>query len=702
MATQNALSTSLHFSPLLEGPWFWAILALSASIFILSLTTYKRALTFRVLLLAAFIIGLLNPSVLQQERNYARDVAAIIIDQSASQDIEKRSQRSQAALNHLKEKIEQTEAFELRIIQAPKKGSLENKTELFNALDQALVDIPTKRRAGVIILSDGQIHDAPQDETIFQNYGPVHLLLSGQKAEKDRQIIITQAPAYGLVGKNVTIKYRIEDTKNIGRANAEVTLNLHNGAQRRFTVPIGREHSVELPLEHPSQNIFTLSVEAVKDEITEANNQAPILINGVRDRLKVLLVSGIPHSGERTWRDLLKSDPGVDLVHFTILREQKNQHSSFYPSSNLSLIAFPYRELFEIKLYDFDLIIFDRYKKHGILTDRYFNNIVRYVKKGGAFLVTSGPEFSGTRSIYDTPLQEIIPAKPTDNTTEQSYRPSISKRGHAHPVTKSLVWKNETIQPNKKEHWGAWLRYVEINPSRGDVLMNGPNDKPLLVLDRLGEGRVAQLASDHIWLWSRNYDGGGPHAELLRRIVHWLMKEPELDERAMKVSTNKDVITIEKQGFETQEEAISMTTPSGETITIDLRREDDGMLRHKHKAKELGIFAFKDKDGTRKFAIIGDLDPPELRDVKTTAEKLAPLIIASKGTSIWLADTPLPQLRTMSNSQRYGGTNWLALKRNNDFTVTGIKDIALLPKWLLLLILTSLALLLWWREGKSA
>ncbi len=700
MSAQNSLSTSFHFAPLIEGPMLWLIIALSVCIFILSLAKYKRALVFRLFVLLTFFIGLLNPSILQQERNYARDIATLIVDQSASQNIEKRAERTQTALNYLKTEIENKNTFDLRIVNAPKDSSLENKTELFSALDQALIDIPKKRRAGVIFLSDGQIHDIPQDEAQYTNYGPIHLLLSGQKAEKDRRITITAAPAYGLVDKNVTVRYKVEDTKNIGKANAEVTLSLHNGEQRRYTVPIGKEQSVELPLEHAGQNIFALSVETVEDEITQANNKALILINGVRDRLKVLLVSGIPHSGERTWRDLLKSDPGVDLVHFTILRGPRNT-LSFVPKNELSLIAFPYRELFEIKLYDFDLIIFDRYKIHNILTDRYFNNIVRYVKKGGAVLVTSGPAFAGKRSLYNTPLDEIIPARPTGEIIEQNYKPKVTNLGHNHPVTKNLIWKNEHITRKKPEHWGNWLRYIDIEPRNGDILMSGPNKSPLLILNRIEKGRIAQIASDHIWLWSRNYDGGGPHTELLRRIVHWLMKEPELDERAIQIHVLKDTITIEKQGVEKKEETISMTTPSGETSAIQLKQDDDGMLRHKYKAKELGIYAFKDTEGMRKFAIIGDLDPPELRDIRTTAEKMQSLITTSKGTHIWLSERPRPQIRTLGNAQRFGGSNWLALKRNNDYTVTGVKNIALLPHWLLLSLLITLALVLWWREGKT-
>ena len=455
-----------------------------------------------------------------------------------------------------------------------------------------------------------------------------------------------------------------------------------------------------MPIEHPGQNVFSLEVEGVRDEITLANNKTAILVNGVRDRLKVLLVSGIPHSGERTWRDLLTSDPGVDLIHFTILREP--QKFDYTPKRELSLIAFPFQELFEIKLYDFDLIIFDRYRVNNILPDRYFHNIVKYVREGGAFLEASGPAFSGRRSVYDTPLGDILPGSPTGSIVENKYTPSITKLGHQHPVTKSLIWNNKAMSFGEPENWGSWLRYIDIKPVRGDTLMNGAEEKPLLILDRVEEGRVAQISSDHIWLWSRGYEGGGPHAELLRRIVHWLMKEPELDELALDIRVNQNVITVQKQGYGKTEEIIAMTTPDGENLTITLKADASGILTYKHKAKSLGIYAFEDVNGTRKFAIIGDLNPPELSGVITTDKNLKPLIDASGGTTIWLDDVPKPKVSVSKNARRYGGSNWLALKQNDDYTVAGVRDIALFPEWMTLLILFSILLLLWWREGQNS
>ncbi len=699
MNANTSLTTTLHFTPYLDTVWIALIAVIGLGLLVASAFIYRRGLMLRVIAYIAFTLALLNPSLLREERNYVKDVAVIVVDRSTSQTMQQRTQTTNNVLEYLKSEINDSGQFELRVIEAPKNALLTNRTDLFDALDQSLSDVPKKRRAGVIFITDGQVHDVPKIADEFDAYGPVHVILSGKKNEKDRQIVIENAPAYGLVGKNITIKYKVDDTRNIGASNAEVTLTLHNGEQRTYYVPVNKTQSVSVPLDHAGQNVFSIEVEAVKDEISKANNKTAVIANGVRDRLKVLLVSGVPHAGERTWRNLLTGDPGVDLVHFTILREP--QKFDYTPKNQLSLIAFPFQELFERKLYDFDLIIFDRYSVNNILPERYFQNITEYVQKGGAFLVSSGPSFATNRSVYDTPLGQILPARPTGTVNENKYVPKVTPLGHQHPVTKNLIWNNDVMSDDKDPTWGAWLRYIDITPLRGDVLMSAMNDKPLLILDRVGQGRVAQLSSDQIWLWSRGYNGGGPHAELLRRIVHWLMKEPELDERAMHVSVNKNVITIQKSAYGVQEEAVSMRDPEGDMEVITLKQNNKGVLEYKYNAQHLGIHAFEDTLGTRKFAVVGDLNPPELRGIKTSEEKLSPLVEASRGTFIWASEEPTPKITSYASTRKYGGSDWLALKRNDDYTVSGIRDIPLLPEWVIFLILMSILIGVWWKEGQT-
>ncbi|MCC6598106.1 MAG: hypothetical protein IT559_04905, partial [Alphaproteobacteria bacterium] len=531
----SGVSTSLHFSPLLPALWLYILFALAVFILMTSFFYTRKSFFWRAACLAAFFFVLSGPALRVEKREAVPDIAALIIDESASQNFGQRTAQTNAAVQSIRSAINGFENIELRVAKGPKDGQLSSRTDLFQTLEDTLGDVPENRRAGAIFVTDGQVHDLPDLETLQNIYGPVHVFLTGEKDERDRRISVIEAPAFGIVGQNLGIKYRIMDSgaKAQEREDVRVTLKQAGQPTRSFFVKTGEEQHLEIPVTHAGQNIFELKVEDLSHEITTVNNRAVLDFQGVRDRLRVLLVSGRPHPGGRTWRDLLTSDPGVDLVHFTILREPDKIDST--PSSEMSLIAFPFRELFEVKLYDFDLIIFDRYRLNRILPDQYFENIARYVREGGAFLEVSGPDYASRDSIYNTALQSILPGVPTGEVLNGPFLPRFSAKGNIHPVTRGLTWgapetETETIKTTgDAPQWGPWLRQIGLTLKSGDVLMTGNASRPLLILDRVGEGRAAQIASDQIWLWSRGYKGGGPHAELLRRLVHWLMKEPELD-----------------------------------------------------------------------------------------------------------------------------------------------------------------------------
>lgn len=519
-------SLTIHFAPIIPDLLIYGMAATCALMLVLSVFFYKRGLFWRILCATGFILVFLNPSIVEEDRKPVKDVVAVIVDRSPSQSNGARTARADAALAYLKNELADFASLELRTIEAPAiTETVTNETRLFDAADQILSDVPLKRRAGAIFITDGQIHDVPKNPERYADYGPVHTLLTGDPDEKDRQLVVLEAPAYGIVGQNVTIRYRIEDTDNINEEFATVVTRINNENPSMDLVPVGEEKTFTVTINHAGQNVVDLQASPLDDEITMANNRAPLIINGVRDRLRVLLVSGQPHAGGRTWRNLLTADPGVDLVHFTILREPNKLDAT--PQNELSLIAFPFRELFEVKLYDFDLIIFDRYRLNRILPNFYFANIANYVKEGGALLEASGPSFATADSVYTTALKDVLPAYPTGQVIQRAYVPEITDVGLRHPVTQDLRWFS---QQNSEEGWGSWLRQVAVHPLSGHVLMSGINKNPLLILDRVGEGRIAQLASDQIWLWSRGFEGGGPQAELLRRLAHWLMKEPELEE----------------------------------------------------------------------------------------------------------------------------------------------------------------------------
>src|SRR6185437_13318033 len=461
-----------------------------------------------------------------------------IVDKSPSQNFGDRNAQTDAARATLIERLKRIPGLEVRVAEAGEADGETDGTRLFSALSATLADVPPDRVAGAIMITDGRVHDVPADAAALGFAAPLHALITGHKDEIDRRVVLTQTPRFGIVGQSQTIGFRVED-QGAKVGTAQVTVRRDGETLEQRNVTVGAEVKVAIPIPHAGQNIVEVEAAPVPNELTQVNNRAVISIDGVRDKLRVLLVSGEPHAGERTWRNLLKSDASVDLVHFTILRPPEKQDGT--PINELSLIAFPTRELFQQKISEFQLIIFDRYARQGVLPMIYFDNIAQYVRAGGAVLIAAGPDYASPTSIWRTPLDAILPAEPSGDVTEVPFRPALTEAGKRHPVTRGL----EGSQSNPP-HWSEWFRLVDTKRANGTSVMQGPDGKPLLVLAREGEGRVALLLSDHIWLWARGYEGGGPHLDLLRRLSHWLMKQPDLEEEALRLVVHGRDITIQR------------------------------------------------------------------------------------------------------------------------------------------------------------
>ena len=689
-------AVSVAFDPLLS----WEILAVLGIIglvlVLLGLRAGARGTWWRLGSLIVVLAALANPSLIEEQRKPIADVALVVVDDSDSMAIGDRRAQVQAAREALKKKLGQQEGLEVReAVLPPSQIQLGSErpggTRLIEAMRSALVEVPPERLAGVVLLSDGQVHDVPAGLPPELGGAPVHALIAGKKGERDRLIVLEQSPRFGVVGREVTTKFKVEDPAG---GTAPVTLSVNGEIIKRIDVPVGK--SVELPITvgNPGANVVELEVAPGPQELTLDNNRALFTINGVRDRLRVLLVSGEPYQGERAWRNLLKSDPAVDLIHFTILRTP--QKDDFTPVRELSLIVFPMKELFEQKLKEFDLIIFDRYESGGLITRDYFRNIAEYVKGGGALLVSVGPVFATQRSLYRTPLGGVLPAAPLGDVLETGFKPKVTEIGQRHPVTASLPQMGE---PGKDPEWGRWFRLVTSRAERGNTVLSGADERPLVVLDRVGEGRVAQLLSDHLWLWNRGIDGGGPQPELVRRVAHWLMKEPDLEEEALRATSHGGRIEVTRRTLAATFPKVTMTAPDGSTKTIELRQTSPGLGLGVIDVDKPGLYRFD--DGTLKtVAAVGNPDPLEFSDVRATDAKLKPLAEASGGSVMWLADNPDPEIRSVRPGRAAGGSDWIGLRRNEGYTVAGINQLPLLPG-----ILVALAFLMaigsaWWREGR--
>ena len=787
------MAREIILDPMLPWPLIAALGCAALAVCLLAAVRGLPGWWIRALAAVALVVALLDPSLQTEDREPLSDILLIAVDESASQRIADRPDQTVAALADLLEQAE-GDGLDTRVARVGD-GEGDAGTLVMGALSEMLADVPRDRVAGAVVISDGRVHDA---ELAPDLPAPLHLLETGHDTDWDRRLIVSNAPSFAILDEEFTITLRIEDQGDVPAEmgdEAEIVLAIDGGEPRSYTIPVNEDLELPVTLPHGGLNVIEFTVPEAEGELTPRNNAAVIQINGVRDRLRVLLVSGEPHPGQRTWRNLLKADSAVDLVHFTILRPPGKQDG--VPVTELSLIAFPTRELFSEKIDEFDLIIFDRYQRRGILPTIYFDNVRAYVEQGGALLVAAGPAFATADSLYRSPLAGILPAVPTSIVREEGFLPHVTELGEKHPVTElSLIafptrelfsekidefdliifdrYQRRGILPSiyldnvrryveeggamlvaagpdfatadsifrsplapilpaaptaivledgftpaiseiGEKHpvteglprdygedgapWGRWFRQVQVEAADdAEVLMEGADAEPLLVLNRVGAGRVALLGSDHVWLWDRGFEGGGPQAELLRRLAHWLMQEPELEEEALTAQALGQDITVTRRTLGDAPGAVTVTAPDGSERVLELTEEAPGRYVGHLTGETQGLYRMVEGEMTAVIGL-GPAAPREFVETIATDAVLADAIDAREGGAIALEDGE-PDLRAVREGRNAAGRGWIGWTPRNAYLTADIRILSLVPAWLFLLLAAGLATWAWLREGR--
>ena len=689
---------SIALSPFL--PWS-AIYALAAAALAVSAALVwrgARGAWLRASSMALLLLALCDPNLVQENRRPLKDIVAVVVDRSESQDIGERPQQTDKARNELEARFKVLGDVDLRVVETSRDESETEGTKLFAALRGALSDAPPERVGGAIMITDGDAHDIPQSAAALGFNAPLHVLITGHEGERQRRIDLVETPRYGIVGKDQVIEARVLDSDDHGQP-VKLTVRRDGETIATIDAKVGERIDVKAPIDHPGPNVIELEVAPVEGELAADSNRAAVNIEGVRDKLRVLLVSGKPHPGERMWRNLLKSDANVDLVHFTILRPPE-KGADGTPINELSLIAFPVADLFGRRIKDFDLIIFDRYAQQSILPYIYLENIAKYVRDGGALLMAEGPEFSTPDGLYYSPLGAISPAEPSGDDVEAPYRARVSDQGMRHPVTRGL---NGLDASNGEPNWGRWFRLVGAKPTSGLTVMSGADDKPLLVLSRVDKGRVGLLLSDQMWLWARGYDGGGPYLDLLRRLAHWLMKEPDLEEEALRASAKGRDVTVERQSVSGEPRETYLVAPDGAKTKLELTPSAPGLSRAHVTVNRFGLYRAEDGEHVA-LVDVGQENPLEMRDVVSTSEKLRPIAEATGGTARRIAAgstgaIAMPRVVGLNPSPSYGGGDYIGIKRTGSSELIGARSTSLASGFFGLAVLLGMVTLAWVKES---
>ena len=413
-----------------------------------------------------------------------------------------------------------------------------------------------------------------------------------------------------MLGKKYEISIKVLDNFNTKDLKTNFYLN-EKLIDTKF-IPPNKNYKVPLPYLSNGKNILEIKTEEANEEIVKINNYQIHEINGIQDKLKVMLISGEPNMGLRNLRNILNSDPNIELLHFTILRPPTKRDLT--PVKELSLIPFPTQELFAADISKFDLIIFDQYGLQGILPNKYLDNISKFVLSGGALLDIVGKKHLSQDSLINTPIKQILPTNPLESISNQSFRPELTKLGKRHPITNKL--KNNYLE----KPWGNWNNYIKSQLISGKALLH-INNYPLLVVDNVGKGRVAQILSDESWIWQKSLNDKGPLIELMRNTIQWLLKNPKLEENLISFYQSDNLIKVRLNSLASGDISAKIISPNQRSINLKLKDNGNGIYEGEFKPKERGKFQIIWKDKIQYF-IYNHKNNMEIEEITSTDYKI--------------------------------------------------------------------------------
>ncbi len=647
---------------------------------------FLRAFIFLILLLLA-----LNPLINSMKKLYHKDILILIYDKSQSVIETKKLEQLLKVKSAIKEKAKQVEKLEIVEIEVDNLNNINDEkidTKIITKLQKSFQTIEKDRVAGVIIVTDGIIHDLEKIEADFINI-PIHFFLLGEKNERDRSIITESVPEYAIVGKPINFKFKASDENYNGKVEASFFLDGVNVLTKNFVPNI--YHEIKLPISHAGENLLEIKISNHPDEITFSNNYRVLKINGIHEKLRVMLISGEPNMGLRNWRNILNSDPSIELLHFTILRPPSKRDLT--PVKELALIPFPSQELFSADISKFSLIILDQYSLQGILPKKYLNNIVDYVIDGGAILNISGKEYLTDRSLLNSPLANILPTKPQEYVLG-SFLPTLTNYGKRHPITNKLE-KSFT-----ERQWGKWYSFIKADKVSGKTLMKAYN-YPLLIINEVSKGRVAQILSDQSWIWKKDRENKGPLLELLRNTMHWLLKTPELQENYLEVFKNESLVTLNLNSINVGNTTAIITPPSGKSFSALMQDDKNGSLIGKFESKEYGKFNLEVNNIKKNF-YLGITESKELEKVLSSTFLINSFFKKNKKypySITWLGDG-IPKITKIYSKNNIAGNNWIGILEKN----VQKKDTFINKEyfnWLLMMPLLLLLLFIcWFKENR--
>jgi uncharacterized membrane protein len=426
----------------------------------------------------------------------------------------------------LGESLKSLEVEDLAGLKAGEKGG-----DVAEAIDRL-----ANKHSMAILFSDGNLkwREGPS-----KGLPLVAVPLGDPKGYKDIVIKTIQAPAMAFRGREVVIDVTV---RGYGYKGLTFPVHLKDGSKLitaknvSFNDPSAE---VTIPLSFTPEELgphhLSIGIPPQFGESVTSNNAVNLSLKVMKDKIRILMISGSPSLSYRFMRMALKNDPSIDLLSFVVLRTPSDIIN--VPLQEQSLIPLPIETLFTKELKSFDLLIFDNLPSHLYLRPIYFESVKEFVKGGGSFGMIGGPFFSDEGRYQGTAIEEILPVRfigDEDYRRETSWRVELSRAGKDHSITR--------LSSDEAYNLSLWQEMPSLDginllvaKNSGTILLEGGQgtSQPILTVGHYGSGRVLVLATDYSWKWYMGMVAKGkdnwPYLRLIERMVRWLTKDPSLD-----------------------------------------------------------------------------------------------------------------------------------------------------------------------------
>lgn len=682
----------VDFEPLAGWPALWIAAALAALALAWTIRRDWRFALFRAPITLLILAALSGPVRLVEDRRPLADVAVVVLDMSESMDLAGRAAGARRAADRIAARLKAA-GLEVREARHGDEESGRNRSASSPdaALDKALADVDPGRIAGAILVTDG--HAPEPDGPPAERPWPVHRIVPADSRETDRAVRLVSVPRSVEIGSPVRVRVRYEGDAD-GPALADVRTDA--GETRKVRLEPGKDTDVTVAATRRGPLRIVISVPAAPGDLSLANNAIVAETMATRERLRALLITGSPHAGARAWRNLLKSDPSVDLVHVMILRGADDVDPT--PNEEMSLIPFPTRELFLERLDSFDLVVLDRFRRQDVVPDSHLDALAQWVEGGGALLVAAGPAEATGNGVGATPLARLSSLRVTGSWRPGPVRPTLTAPGRVHPVSAPLA--------GSEASWGPWDGVLPGQAQPGADVLMAAGGAPALTLAAAASGRVAWLSADGVWLWSRGLDGGGPFADLFRRTAHWLMRAPELEVGQMEARGVRGGLEASVLGG--GDPGPIEVSGSGRPFAMQPAVVSDGLWRARAATPAAGLHEVRAAGRAPVPVLAGFGDPDEAWPLTVEAAALrAKRDSGSGGGGAFLVgragEGPLPSIARIGRGARaVSSGKSMELRENHASRAVNVRRDQLVPPPLMAALILLAALWAWWREGLGA